>query len=89
MPVVAPQRHSGRVSRRREPPLKVGDELTWFYPSTEFISPRPFKCQCSAGDGIYISIERGSYFLTEAQRSRHLANKHISALLAEMEGWSV
>ncbi len=65
-------------------PLKVGDELTWFYPSTEFISPRPFECLCGADKDICIGVQRGSYFLSEAERNRHFINKHISALLADL-----
>ncbi|KAB8242433.1 hypothetical protein BDV35DRAFT_366204 [Aspergillus flavus] len=36
-----------RVSDDR--PLTVGDELTFFYPSTEWTMVQPFQCGCGAG----------------------------------------
>ncbi len=40
------QRFEVRVARDRD--LKVGDALTWFYPSTEWVMEQPFACTCGA-----------------------------------------
>jgi hypothetical protein len=37
-----------RVARDREGGLKEGDELTFFYPSTEWEMAQPFQCRCGA-----------------------------------------
>ena len=39
-------RREVRVSRDRA--LRVGDRLTYFYPSTEWAMARPFACRCGA-----------------------------------------
>lgn len=46
-----------RVAHNRD--LEVGDELTFFYPSTEWASASPFKCLCGAGEGRCIGMQRG------------------------------
>lgn len=49
--------------------LQVGDDMTWFYPCTEWESPRPFACLCGAADGsengskTCIGTQKGSKFL--------------------------
>lgn len=45
---VAPDRMEVRVSRYRD--LQVGDDLTFFYPSTEWSMARGFECRCGAGE---------------------------------------
>lgn len=52
-------------------PLKVGDPLTFFYPSTEWDMEAPFTCECSAKD------DSGCGFL-----ERFWLNDHIKDLLA-------
>lgn len=40
------QRWEVRVNPDLEEGLKAGDELTFFYPSTEYDMAQPFKCRC-------------------------------------------
>lgn len=40
------QRWEVRVNPDRKEGLKAGDELTFFYPSTEFSMAQPFQCRC-------------------------------------------
>ena len=44
---------TGRMEARvvADRPLRAGDELTFFYPSTEWEMDRPFRCRCGAGKG--------------------------------------
>lgn len=69
-----------RVATSRN--LEIGDDLTWFYPSTEFCSPRPFECVCGARDGVCIGVQRGAKFLSKAQTDRYYLNPHIRSLIA-------
>lgn len=64
-------------------PLEVGDELTFFYPSTEWEMVEPFSCQCSAkGEkecGEWIS---GAKDLNAELLRKNWLNPHIVNLLA-------
>lgn len=44
-------------------PLNEGDEMTFFYPSTEWAMIQPFTCYCSA-EGCLGSIQ-GAYYITD------------------------
>ncbi|KAH7097007.1 hypothetical protein BKA62DRAFT_820132 [Auriculariales sp. MPI-PUGE-AT-0066] len=44
---VHPDRMEVRVARTRPEGLKVGDELSFFYPSTEWEMAQPFECKCN------------------------------------------
>ncbi len=76
------RKYEVRVARGRD--LKVGDELTFFYPSTEWDMAQPFRCECGAeeckgwiqGAG---SMDRG---LLEG----YWLNEHIVARLREVNG---
>lgn len=72
-----------RVVKGRD--LQKGEELTFFYPSTEYISPRPFKCLCTAGKGICIGVQEGACSLDVQVLARHFINKHIYQLLGERD----
>ncbi|KAJ5493480.1 hypothetical protein N7539_002226 [Penicillium diatomitis] len=74
---------SGELRVVQDRDLRVGDELTWFYPSTEFISPRPFECLCGAGKELCIGTQRGSNFLSEEVLSRYFINNHVRELRAQ------
>ena len=65
--------------------LKVGDELKWFYPSTEWASPRPFKCLCGAPDTVCIRDQRGSSFLTKEILEKYFLNHHVRELMHERD----
>ncbi|KAL9594337.1 MAG: hypothetical protein Q9219_007087 [cf. Caloplaca sp. 3 TL-2023] len=55
---------SGEIRVARDRDLQIGDEATYFYPSTEWESPRPFECLCRADemgeDNKCIGIQRGN-----------------------------
>lgn len=57
---------AGEVRVVNDRNLQAGDDVTWFYPSTEWESPRPFTCLCGADEGgeskKCIGVQRGSKF---------------------------
>lgn len=63
--------------------IAAGDELTFFYPSTEWAMDRPFVCLCGAPECAgYIA---GAKYFPPAQLRRYLLSPHIRALLGERE----
>ena len=73
-----------RVTQKRD--LRKGDDLTWFYPSTEWQNPGPFECRCGAPDNVCIGVEAGSKFLPKDVLDRYFINKHVR-YLAEEQGY--
>lgn len=69
-----------RVSDAR--PLAVGDELTFFYPSTEWEMVQPFRCQCNAGPGKCLGFIAGSSKIEPSVLEGFWLNEHIRQLLA-------
>jgi len=67
-----------RVARNR--PLSVGDELTFFYPSTEWDMVQPFHCNCESQ--ACLGLIAGSRDLDATFLSRCWLNPHIMELLA-------
>jgi hypothetical protein len=61
--------------------VAAGEELTFFYPSTEWEMACPFACRCGAPDCI--RLVAGARFLPASVVERHIASSHIRALLAE------
>ena len=76
---------AGEVRVARDTDLQVGDEITFFYPSTEWASPRPFQCMCGTERGKCIGLQRGSKFLSREQLDKYFVNKHIDDLVAERD----
>lgn len=72
-----------RVAHDRD--LQVGDEWTFFYPSTEWVIARPFMCLCGVGDGRCIGMLRGSRDLPKEVLDKYSVNKHIERLVAERD----
>ena len=60
--------------------VKAGDELTFFYPSTEWEMARPFQCTCGA-EGKCIGLVNGAKFLDKQVLARYWLNSHILELL--------
>lgn len=58
-----------------------GEELTFFYPSTEWEMARPFACLCGAPHCI--GLVAGARFLSVDVLSRHFVNRHIREMMAE------
>ncbi|KAH0544596.1 hypothetical protein FGG08_001245 [Glutinoglossum americanum] len=72
-----------RVGRNRN--LKVGDALTFFYPSSEFQMAQSFQCECGAGDGICKGWISGASQMGRQAMEGYWLNEHIEALLLEKE----
>lgn len=70
-----------RVADNR--PLSVGDELTFFYPSTEWTMVQSFQCQCAAGVDRCLGLISGSRDIEPNMLQRYWLNDHVWALLAE------
>jgi len=71
-----------RVSRHRD--LKQGDELTFFYPSTEWDFAGPFECLC-AEKGCVGSV-RGAKHITGQEKGKWWFNEHIKEMMRERDG---
>lgn len=62
--------------------IKSGEDITFFYPSTEWDMAQGFECSCGAADCL--GQIRGAKYLTLKQlEDRGLVNEHIRALKAE------
>ncbi|MFN8489114.1 MAG: SET domain-containing protein-lysine N-methyltransferase [Caldilineaceae bacterium] len=55
--------------------IAMGDELTFFYPSTEWVMDRPFICLCGAPQCI--RLVAGAKYLTVETLGRYFINRHI------------
>ena len=60
--------------------VKEGDDLTFFYPSTEWDMQQPFNCNC--GSKSCLGVVSGAKDLDGAQLKRYWLNPHIGRLLA-------
>jgi hypothetical protein len=67
--------------------IAAGEELTYFYPSTEWDMAQPFVCLCGAPQCIRLVV--GAKYLPLDVLSRYLINRHIRemamACLASVE----
>src|SRR5512135_2903220 len=59
--------------------LAAGDELTFFYPSTEWEMSSPFICLCGARNCIHVVA--GARFLPLSTLENHFLNNHIRELM--------
>ena len=70
--------------------LQVGDEVKWFYPCSEWESPRPFTCLCGterSGEGKgCIGLQRGSKYLSREVLQKYFVNKHVADMVAGRDG---
>jgi hypothetical protein len=62
-------------------PIAPGDELTYFYPSTEWDLDRPFDCQC--GEPGCIGRVVGARHLATDVLNRHRVAPHIQELVRQ------
>jgi len=70
-----------RVARGRD--LEKGDELTFFYPSTEWDFAGPFRCLC-AEQGCLGEV-KGAKHISAEDAERWWFNQHIRALMQERD----
>jgi hypothetical protein len=73
------ERWEVRVDGGRD--LKEGDELTFFYPSTEWSMAQPFECGCKE-EGCKGEI-KGAKDMEENVLRQYWLNKHIEEMLEE------
>ncbi|MEW2068783.1 SET domain-containing protein-lysine N-methyltransferase [Streptomyces sp. NPDC007346] len=64
-------------------PLAAGEDLTFFYPSTEWEMTTPFDCSCGH-DGCIGRISGAAAVSADVLR-RYAVNEHIRALVAERD----
>lgn len=62
--------------------LAAGDELTFFYPSTEWEMSSPFICLCGAANCIHVVA--GARFLPLSTLEQHFLNLHIRQLMIKL-----
>jgi hypothetical protein len=64
-------------------PLRVGDALTFFYPSTEWEMDQPFDCHCGAEGGLCMGNIKGAKFIRDEDLTGYWLNEHIVELLTK------
>lgn len=62
--------------------IEKGEELYFFYPSTEWQMDAPFICLC--GSANCINVVAGARFLALSTLERHYLNPHIRDLMIEL-----
>jgi hypothetical protein len=62
--------------------IQPGEELSYFYPSTEWEMDAPFICLCGASNCIHVVA--GARFLPLSTLESHYLNKHIRLLMVEL-----
>jgi len=62
--------------------IAKGDELSFFYPSTEWEMAAPFICLCGASNCIHVVA--GARFLPLSTLEDHYLNKHIREMMIEL-----
>ncbi|OJJ43941.1 hypothetical protein ASPZODRAFT_72222 [Penicilliopsis zonata CBS 506.65] len=72
-----------RVADKR--PLKAGDTLTFFYPSTEWEMAQPFQCTCGAGEKTCKGWISGAQKMSQEELEGYWLNDHIVALLQQRD----
>jgi hypothetical protein len=62
--------------------IEKGEELYFFYPSTEWQMDAPFICLC--GSANCINVVAGARFLPLSTLERHYLNPHIREMMIEL-----
>ena len=65
--------------------LEEGDELTFFYPSTEWDMAQGFECKCDAGKGVCKGTIDGAGKMGRDRLRGYWLNGYIAEMLDEME----
>ncbi|KAF9901623.1 hypothetical protein EC991_005846 [Linnemannia zychae] len=63
--------------------IKKGDNMTFFYPASEWDMEQPFPCWCCSQQCI--KHVQGAKFLSKETLARYLVTHHIQKLLAQRE----
>lgn len=72
-----------RVARHRS--LKAGEDLCFFYPSTEWDCARPFDCLCGAPKDVCLSWYGGAQAVPSKKLDNYFINSYIQYLVRERE----
>lgn len=70
-----------RLELRALRDIAAGEELTFFYPSTEWDMAAPFACLC--GSSECLRLVAGARYLSLEVLSRYVVNRHIQAMALE------
>ena len=62
--------------------VSKGEELSFFYPSTEWEMDAPFICLCGASNCIHVVA--GARFLPLSTLENHFLNKHIREMMIDL-----
>ena len=62
--------------------IEKGEELYFFYPSTEWEMQAPFICLCGSANCIHVVA--GARFLPLSTLEHHYLNKHIREMMIEL-----
>lgn len=62
--------------------IEKGEELSFFYPATEWEMDAPFICLCGASSCIHVVA--GARFLPLSTLEHHFLNKHIREMMIEL-----
>jgi hypothetical protein len=62
--------------------IEKGEELSFFYPSTEWEMDAPFICLCGASSCIHVVA--GARFLPLSTLEHHYLNVHIREMMIEL-----
>ncbi|KAM0694479.1 hypothetical protein Q7P36_004834 [Cladosporium allicinum] len=68
-----------RVSESRD--LKAGEDLSFFYPSTEWDMGKPFKCLCDAPKDVCLGEISGAKAVDREVLKKYQINPHILKML--------
>jgi hypothetical protein len=62
--------------------IEKGEELSFFYPSTEWEMDAPFICLCGASNCIHVVA--GARFLPLSTLENHYLNRHIREMMIQL-----
>lgn len=77
--VILDTEHLRMVARRD---IEEGEELSFFYPSTEWEMDAPFICLCGSSNCIHVVA--GARFLPLSTLENHYLNRHIREMMIEL-----
>ena len=77
--VVLDTEHMLMIARRD---IEKGEELSFFYPSTEWEMAAPFICLCGSSNCIHVVA--GARFLPLSTLENHYLSKHVREMITEL-----
>lgn len=77
--VILDTEHMVMIARRD---IEKGEELSFFYPSTEWEMQAPFICLCGSTNCIHVVA--GARFLSLSTLEAHYLSKHIREMMIEL-----